>query len=103
MIPHGQHISDYSGLVCLMKTSNMSRQQCTVDLNPVLLLEQINGHLERLWCLAERLAHQHRKSKTREASVTVYFDATRLGNVFGCSDVGGKVGGLSVVIPVPLA
>jgi len=28
-------------------------------LNPVLLLEQMNGHLERLWRLAERPAHTH--------------------------------------------
>ena len=44
-------------------------------LNPVLLLEQINGHLERLWRLAERPAHQHRNTKTRETSVTTIYDA----------------------------
>ena len=45
-------------------------------LNPVLLLEQMNGHLERLWQLAEHPAHQHRNTKTQEASVTRIYDAT---------------------------
>ena len=36
-------------------------------LNPVSLLKQINGNLESLWNLAE---HQHRKTKSYEASVT---------------------------------
>ncbi|MBL7062123.1 MAG: DDE-type integrase/transposase/recombinase, partial [Dehalococcoidia bacterium] len=45
-------------------------------LNPVLLLEQINGHLERLWRLAERPVHQHRKTKTQEALVTRIYDVT---------------------------
>ncbi len=39
-------------------------------LNPVLLLRQINDNLESLWNLAERPAHQQRKAKTHEASVT---------------------------------
>jgi len=45
-------------------------------LNPALLLEQMNGHLERLWQLAERPVHRHRKTKTQEASVTRIYDAT---------------------------
>ena len=45
-------------------------------LNPVLLLEQMNGHLERLWRLAEHPAHRQRKTKTQEASVTRIYDAT---------------------------
>ena len=40
------------------------------SLNPVLLLRQINENLESLWKLAERPAHQQRKVKTYEASVT---------------------------------
>ena len=39
-------------------------------LNPVLLLKQINENLERLWDLAEHLAHQQRKVKTYKVSVT---------------------------------
>jgi len=39
-------------------------------LNPVLLLKQINENLERLWDLAEHLAHQQRKVKTHKVSVT---------------------------------
>jgi hypothetical protein len=39
-------------------------------LNPVSLLRQINGNLESLWHLAEHPAHQQRKVKTYEASVT---------------------------------
>lgn len=39
-------------------------------LNPVLLLRQINENLEHLWDLAERPAHQQRKVKTYQASVT---------------------------------
>ena len=39
-------------------------------LNPVLLLKQINENLECLWRLAERPAHQQRKVRTYEASVT---------------------------------
>jgi len=38
-------------------------------LNPVLLLKQINENLERLWDLAEYLAHQQRKVKTYKVSV----------------------------------
>jgi len=38
-------------------------------LNPVLLLKQINENLERLWDLAEHLAHQQRKVKTHKVSV----------------------------------
>ena len=34
-------------------------------LNPVLLLKQINESLERLWTMAQRPAHQQRKSKIR--------------------------------------
>jgi len=45
-------------------------------LNPVLLLEQMNGHLERLWRLAEHPAHRQNKTKTQEASVTRIYDAT---------------------------
>ena len=39
-------------------------------LNPVSLLKQINENLEALWDLAEHPAHQKRKVKTYEASVT---------------------------------
>jgi hypothetical protein len=39
-------------------------------LNPVLLLKQINDNLESLWKLAERPAHQQKKLKTYEVSVT---------------------------------
>ena len=45
-------------------------------LNPVLLLEQMNGHLERLWRLAEHPAHRQRKTKTQEASATRIYDST---------------------------
>ena len=40
------------------------------SLNPVTLLKQINENLESLWNLAERPAHQRRKVKTYEVSVT---------------------------------
>ena len=40
------------------------------DLNPVLLLKQINDNLEHLWNLAERPAHQQRQAKTYGVSVT---------------------------------
>jgi len=39
-------------------------------LNPVSLLKQINENLECLWKLAERPAHQQRRVKTSEVSVT---------------------------------
>jgi hypothetical protein len=39
-------------------------------LNPARLLKQINDNLESLWKLAELPAHQQRKSKTCEVSVT---------------------------------
>ncbi len=39
-------------------------------LSPVTLLKQINENLECLWELAERPAHQQRKVKTYQASVT---------------------------------
>jgi len=39
-------------------------------LNPVTLLKQINENLEHLWTMAEYPAHQQRKVKTYEASVT---------------------------------
>jgi len=39
-------------------------------LNPVTLLKQINENLECLWKLTEHPAHQQRKGKTYEASVT---------------------------------
>jgi hypothetical protein len=39
-------------------------------LNPVLLLRQINENLECLWKLAELPAHQQRKARTLEVSVT---------------------------------
>ncbi len=39
-------------------------------LNPVLLLRQINENLESLWKLAELPAHQQRKARTLEVSVT---------------------------------
>ncbi len=39
-------------------------------LNPALLLNQINENLEHLWTMAERPAHQQRKVKTYEISVT---------------------------------
>ena len=39
-------------------------------LNPVSLLKQINENLEHLWNLAEYPAHQQRKVKTYEVSVT---------------------------------
>jgi hypothetical protein len=38
------------------------------DLNPVLLLKQINENLECLWKLAERPAHQPRKAKNSETA-----------------------------------
>ena len=40
------------------------------SLNPVLLLKQINENLEHLWTMAERPAHQQRKVKTYQVSVT---------------------------------
>ena len=40
------------------------------NLNPVLLLKQINDNLESLWKLAERPGSQQRKVKTYEVSVT---------------------------------
>ena len=40
------------------------------QLNPVLLLKQINEKLESLWRLAERPIHQQKKVKTYEVSVT---------------------------------
>ena len=55
------------------------------ELNPVLLLRQINGNLERLWDLVEHPKHQHRKPKTYDTSVTVYFDATRLHGMLSSS------------------
>ena len=39
-------------------------------LNPVTLLRQINENLERLWDMAEHPAHQQRKVKAYEVSVT---------------------------------
>ncbi len=39
-------------------------------LNPVILLKQINENLEHLWAMAEYPAHQQRKVKTYETSVT---------------------------------
>lgn len=39
-------------------------------LNPVLLLKQINGNLERLWTLAEHPTNRQRQTKTLEVSVT---------------------------------
>ncbi|MEK7778055.1 MAG: transposase family protein [Chloroflexota bacterium] len=38
-------------------------------LNPVLLLGQINGHLEKLWKLADRPTHAHRPTQTVKAGV----------------------------------
>ena len=46
-------------------------------LNPITLLKQINENLERLWTTAEYPTHQQKKVKTYQASVAVYFDATR--------------------------
>ncbi len=40
------------------------------SLSPVLLLKQINENLEHLWSMVQRLAHQQRKVKTYEVSVT---------------------------------
>ncbi len=45
-------------------------------LNPVLLLRYLNGHLEKLWKLAERPAQQQRKAKTKDVSVTGIYEAT---------------------------
>jgi hypothetical protein len=45
-------------------------------LNPIQLLEQLNGNLERLWDLAERPAtQQRRKTKNQDTSVTPIYDA----------------------------
>jgi hypothetical protein len=44
-------------------------------LNPVLLLNQLNGHLEQLWKLADRPAPTA-KAKGRVHSVTAIFEAT---------------------------
>ncbi len=44
-------------------------------LNPVLLLKQINGNLERLWSLAERPIPQP-KGRTQTNSVTLFSEAT---------------------------
>lgn len=45
------------------------------DLNPVLLLKQINESLEGLWRLAERPREQY-KAKSRNNSVTAIYEAT---------------------------
>ena len=54
----------------LTETKQQELAAIYYGLNPVSLLKQINENLERLWAAAERPAHQQRKVKTYEASVT---------------------------------
>jgi len=54
-----------------------SLEQLYRSLNPVSLLRQINENLERLWDTAEHPINKQGEVKTYQASVTVYFDATR--------------------------
>ena len=54
----------------LIETKRQELAAVYHGLNPVSLLKQINENLEHLWNLAEYPAHQQRKVKTYEASVT---------------------------------
>jgi len=63
----------YQRLLKSVALTEAKREQLAATynyLNPVLLLKQINDNLEHLWNLAEHPAHQQRKVKTYEASVT---------------------------------
>jgi len=59
----------------LTETKKQGLATTYYGLNPVLLLRQINGNLDRLWDLAERPTPQP-KGRTKANSVTVNSDAT---------------------------
>jgi hypothetical protein len=59
----------------LTETKRQELAASYYGLNPVSILEQINGNLERLWALAEHHTPQH-KGRTHPIPVTVNYDAT---------------------------
>jgi hypothetical protein len=68
----------YQRLLAAGVLTEAKQQELTAiyhGLNPVSLLKQVNGNLERLWRLAERRAQPHNGTFQKE-SVTMNYDAT---------------------------